>query len=300
MAKFIPSMPQGFVQDEFDFEFSYNKQLWQDAIDSYIGYTHKSGEEATLRQAKNLLYYVAREMPQSRFKKGMPVARLSEYVGSPKVAGMIVAKHFKKKGQLVAKEKLHTYRGVTGRAWMQKGSRDRLKFAGWRKDDRKRYFTKEMAIKQNEKYRRVINSHFGFAQLIPLKALDRIRELAKEYGVNIGGVGRVVGNKPNKRFKGEDAVIKLTKIGSRIDMSIHSAYTFKSPTNLMGKPQTANAQFYDGAIRAALPKAMALAITDMQTYIMEKERQKNPMLGRTLEEIEFIRIGRAVRLGAKW
>lgn len=301
MAKvFSTSMPQNWVQDEFNFEFSYNREEWQNAIDLYMGYTHKSAEEVVFRQSKNLLFYVAREMPQSRFRKGTPVAKLSDYVGSPKVAGMIVANHFKKKGQLVAKEKLHTNRGVTGRAWMTKGSRGKLKFAGWRKDNRARYFTKEMAIKQNEKYRRVINSHFGFAQLIPMKALTRIREVAKEFGINLGGMPKVAGNKPSKRFQGEDAMIKITKVGSRLDMSIHSAYTFKSPTNLMGKPQTRNAQFYDDAIRVALPKAMALAIADMTAYALEKRRQIDPTFGMSKEDIEFMRIGRAVRLGGKW
>lgn len=296
MAKFIPQDMSNLVQGEFNLEWTYDKKKWQDAIDAYIGYTHKTAEEATFRQTKNLLFFIAREMPQSRFKKGMPVSRLSEYVGSPLVAGLIVAKHFKKKGALIAKESLHTQRGVTGRAWMMNGSRGKLKFAGWRKDSRQRYYTKEMAIKQNEKYRKIINSHLGFSQLIPMKALDRIREIAKEFGVNIGGVGRIDGNKPNKKYKGEDAVVVVTKGAVRVDIAVHSAYTFKKATTLMGKPQNANAQFYDDAIRKAIPIAIDKTIDDIKQYILQKQRKENPLFGYSREDLKYIAIGRQARL----
>jgi hypothetical protein len=254
-------------------ELSLKITEWNKTLQQYISFTGKTAEEATYRQAKNLLFFVAREMPQSRFKKGQPVSRLSDYFGyDPWVAGMVVAKHFKKQGALMVKS-MHTHRKVTGRAFMTTGSRGRAKFVGWQKDSRSVYFTKEMAIKENAKRVRQINARFGFALLIPMKALDALKAIAKSKGINIGSFS-VKGNKPNKKHQGEAPMISIKKTNNRIDVSIASAYTFKTSKTMFGKSQDANAQFYDNAIKQALPRAMSNAIADMKQYMATKIAEK--------------------------
>ena len=257
-----------------DINWSVNVKRWNETIADYIAFTKKSAEEATFRQAKNLLFFLARAMPQSRFKKGEYVSRLSDYFRyDPWVAGMIVAKYFKRKGALIVKE-MHTQRGVTGRALMQRGSRGRPKFVGWKTDDRKvRYFTREMAIKENERRRKMINNRLGFAQLIPMKAVVALKAVAQQYGINIGSF-RIQGNKPSKKNQGENAVIRIKKSDNRVDLSLVSAYTYKTSKTLFGKSQDANARFYDDAIKRALPRALARTIADIRGYMDRKMAER--------------------------
>jgi hypothetical protein len=49
-------------------ELSLKITEWNNTIQQYVSFTGKTAEEATYRQAKNLLFFLAREMPQSRFK----------------------------------------------------------------------------------------------------------------------------------------------------------------------------------------------------------------------------------------
>lgn len=253
-----------------DFNWSIEAKRWNDAIGEYAKITNKSTEEATFRQAKNLLFFVAKQMPQSRFKKGEYVTRLSDYFKYREwVAGMVVAKYFKRKGAMIVKLK-HKRKGETGRAFMAVGSRGRYKFAGWQGKNRTAvYFTKEMAIKENARRVRMINARLGFAQLIPMKAVEALKVVASKYGFNIGSM-RLQGNKPNKKWQGENAMVRINKTDKRVDVSIVSAYTFKSSKTMFGKSQDANAQFYDDAIKRALPRAITLTIADIKQYIAQK------------------------------
>lgn len=252
-------------------QWSVNSKEWNDTLNEYISYTGKSAEEATYRQAKNLLFFIAREMPQSRFKKGRPVSRLSDYFNYiPDIAGKFVACYFKRKGALIVKN-MHTYRRVTGRAFMRAGSRGRAKFVGWKTDNRAVYFTKEMAIRENARRAKIINARFGFALLIPMKALDALKSIARANGINLGSFA-VKGNKPNKKNQGENPIINIKKSYNRIDMYILSSYRFKSQKTMFGKSQELNAQFYDNAIKKALPKAITNTIADMRQYIARKMR----------------------------
>jgi hypothetical protein len=213
-------------------------------------------------------------MPESRFKKGRHVERLSDYFDYiPEIAGKMIACYFKKRGTMIVKLK-HRQKGVTGRAFMARGSRGRIKFAGWHNgNSRAVYFTKEMAIKENEKRRRRINARFGFSQLIPLKAVDALKVVAAKYGFNIGNI-RVKGNKPNRKWQGEDAIVKVSMDKNRIDLSLVSAYTFKNSKTMFGKSQDKNAEFYNNAIERALPKALSNTINDIQTYMQKKMRER--------------------------
>ena len=254
-----------------DFNWSIEAKRWNDAIGEYAKITNKSTEEATFRQAKNLLFFVAKQMPQSRFKKGAYVTRLSDYFRyDPWVAGMIVAQYFKRKGVLVQKEVRR--KGDYGVAYMVRGSRGRLKFGQYVDFSKRKfavYFTKEMAIKENARRVRMINARLGFAQLIPMKAVEALKTIASKYGFNIGSM-RLQGNKPNKKWQGENAMVRVNKTDKRVDISIVSAYTFKSSKTMFGKSQDANAQFYDDAIKRALPRAITLTIADIKQYIAQK------------------------------
>lgn len=253
-------------------DWSANTEEWNNTLNEYIAYTGKTAEEATYRQAKNLLFFIAREMPQSRFKKGRPVSRLSDYFDYiPAVAGKFIACYFKRKGALIVKDK-HTYRGVKGRAFMAIGSRGRAKFVGWKRYKNTTYFTKEMAIRENARRAKIINARFGFSVLIPMKALDSLKAIARSNGINIGSFS-IKGNKPNKKHQGEPPLISIKKTHNRIDMTIGSKYTFKTQKTMFGKSQDANAKFYDDAIKRALPKAMANAVIDMKEYIARKMRK---------------------------
>ena len=256
-----------------EINWSVNKKVWNETIAKYIEFTKKSAEEATFRQAKNLLFFIAREMPRSRFKKGEYVARLSDYFrDDPWVAGMIVAKYFKRKGMLVSKA-LHKRNGVIGTAFMIRGRNGRLKFTRWKMESKTRYFTKEMAIKENERRRKMINARFGFAQLIPMKDLEALKVVAQKYGLNIGSV-RLKVDKPNKKWIGENAMIKVSKTNGRVDLSVVSSYTYKSQKTMFGKSQDANARFYDDAIKAALPRALANTIADIRGYMDKKMAER--------------------------
>jgi hypothetical protein len=255
-------------------KWSINKKEWNETIDKYVAFTKKSAEEATFRQAKNLLFFIAKQMPQSRFKKGEYVTRLSDYFKyRPWVAGMVVAKYFKRKNMLVSKP-MHKRNGVIGTALMIRGSNGRTKFAKWKMESKTRYFTREMAIKENERRRRMINARFGFAQLIPMKAIEALKTTAKKYGINIGSVSIKAKNKPNKKWMGENAMVKVSKSGSRVDLSVVSAYTYKSQKTMFGKSQDANARFYDDAIKAALPRALAKTIADIKDYMSRKMAER--------------------------
>ena len=260
--------------------WSVNVKRWNKTIAEYITFTKKNAEEATFRQAKNLLFYVAKEMPNSRFKKGSPALRLREYFKDRAwVAGMVVARYFKRKGALIVKE-MHTRKGVTGRALMTTGSRGRPKFVAWKNDDRKvRYYTREMAIKENKRRIKMIANRFGFAQLIPLKAVEALKVIAKKHGINIGAF-RVNGDKPNKKWQGENAIVHIKKSDNRIDMNIVSSYHFKSSFTMFGKGQDQNAQFYDDAISKALPKAMANTIADIKGYMEKKMAERAQKLNK--------------------
>lgn len=273
-----------------DIQWSINKKKWDDAIQAYRNLTHKTLEEVTLRQTKNLLFFVSRNLPTSKFKKTQPVTRLSDYFRyNRKLAGIIVGKALKKRGGLSMKVGYHTHRGVTGRAYMRQGARGRMKFAGWANGGRATWYTKEEAVKKNQAMRKQINSRFGFIQLIPLKAVERLKQIAKdEFGISIGGV-RLSGDKPNKKHKGAPAAIRVTKGETRIDVTVLSTYEYKRQTTLFGKPISRTAKFYDDAYRKALPRAINDTIADIQQYIQAK------LSKRKISPDEANRIAKAVK-----
>lgn len=252
---------------------SIDRKRWNDAIDAYIGYTHKTAEEATFRQAKNLLFFLSKELPKARFKKKQPVAKLSDYFGGKEwVAGMLVSRFLRDKG-MVLKEGYHTNKGVTGRAYMTTNAKGKLKFAGWKKGANTVKFTKEMALKKNMEIKRTIAARFGFVQLLPTKAVEHLRETARENGVNIGGA-KLSGDKPNKKFKGAPSMINVVRKGSRFEVEIISAYDYKSSKTLFGKPMGKSAEWYNRQFKLALPRAISGAIADMRKYIAKKLSQK--------------------------
>lgn len=274
-------------------KWSINKKKWDDAINSYLGYTHKTLEEVTYRQAKNLLFFVSRNLPTAKFKRGQPVSRLSDYFKYNKeTAGKLVACYFKRKGALMMKAGLHKRKGVIGRAYMTEGARGKMKFAGWQRDRRTVYFTKEMAIKRNRDVKNIINSRFGFIQLIPMKAVERLKVVALEFGINLGAI-RLAGDKPNKKKKGEPAMVKVSKVGDRIDLKVVSAYRYRQSTTLFGKPVEKTAKYYDDQFRIALPKAIDDTIADMDLYIRKKTLGKPSSQWTDAERARFAAIGRA-------
>lgn len=243
---------------------------WENAMNLYIGLTHKTAEEATFRQAKNLLFFLSRALPTAKFKRGQPVSRLSDYFGGkPWVAGMVVAKHFKKRGGVVLKDGFHKQRGVVGRAYMTRGARGRMKFAGWKKSGTAKYFTREMAIAENAKRKRMIQARFGFIQLLPFKALDSLKRVAEMYGIKLGAA-RLSGDKPNKKNVGAPAMIKVTKGDGRVDMRVVSAYDFKSQRTMFDKPMSLSAQWYDEQFKRAFPQALRSTIADIKDYCYRK------------------------------
>lgn len=244
---------------------------WENAMDTYIGLTHKTVEEATFRQAKNLLFYLSRNLPTARFKRGQPVSRLSDYFEYKRdIAGMVVAKILMKRGGVFLKEGYHKQRGVIGRAYMTKGSRGRVKFAGWKKGNHNaRYFTKEMAIAENAKRKRIIQSRFGFIQLLPFKALDSLKRVAESFGIKLGAL-KLAGDKPNKNKQGAPAMVKITKGDGRLDMTIISDYEFKSQRTIFGKSMNQTAEWYDWQFKSAFPLALRATIMDIKEYCYRK------------------------------
>lgn len=254
-----------------DLQWGIDKKRWDAAIKAYQMLTHKTLEEVTLRQTKNLLFFVSRNLPTSKFKKSQPVTRLSDYFRyNRKLAGIIVGKALKKQGGLSMKAGYHTHRGVTGRAYMRQGARGRMKFAGWANGGRATWYTKEEAIKKNQAMRKQINARFGFIQLIPMKAVERLKQIAQEkFGISIGSL-RLSGDKPNKKHKGAPAAIRVSKTDKRVDITVLSEYEYKSQRTLFGKPMTQSAEWYSNAYKAALPKAIDDTVEDIQSYIRAK------------------------------
>lgn len=268
-------MKQPTQTGNVDVRIQANLKEWENAMNLYIGLTHKTAEEATFRQAKNLLFFLSRALPTAKFKRGQPVSRLSDYFGGkPWVAGMVVAKHFKKRGGVFLKEGFHKQKGVIGRAYMMRGSRGRVKFAGWKKGNRNaRYFTREMAIAENAKRKRMIQSRFGFIQLLPYKALDSLKRVAEGFGIKLGAM-KLAGDKPNKNKQGAPAMVKITKGDGRLDMRVVSAYDFKSQRTIFGKAMNQTAEWYDWQFKLAFPSAMRETIVDIKEYCYRKMNKR--------------------------
>lgn len=258
---------------------SINEQSWIETLKIYQQVTKKTSEEVIFRQTKNLLWFISRQMPHSKHRKQQMVARFGEYTGKPPqswIAGMVVSKALVKEaldGGFVIKRQ-HSAKGVTGRAWMRRGlgknGKARLKFAGWHRDDRAKYFTKDMAIRKNKAYVNMLKARLGFSQLIPMKALDALKLEASKYGVNIGSTRIEAMNKPDKKKQGEPVYIAVSKTNDVLSIALVSGYTFKHNDTIYGKSQEINAKYYDLAIQRAVPRAITATIKDMQQYIARK------------------------------
>lgn len=276
------------------FRVSIDRKRWNDAIEAYIGYTHKTAEEATFRQAKNLLFFLSKELPKAKFKKKQPVAKLSDYFGGQEwVAGMLVSRLLRDKGTLIKKEGYHTHKGVTGRAYMTKNNKGKLKFAGWQKGSGTVKFTKEMAKKKNLEIKRTIGARFGFVQLLPTKAIEHLRKTAEGNGIKIGST-KLSGDKPNKKFKGAPSMVTVVRKGSHFEVEIISAYDYKSSKTLFGKPMGQNAEWYNQQFQLAMPRAFSGAIADMRRYIAKKLAQK-----KELTPADEVQLGRLARRYSK-